>query len=261
MIPRFNTPHRTVIDLVTGHFHERRGYSIWRENGTGDWLIIYTVGGMGRFGHAGGEILASAGDVVILRPKTLHDYGVEKTLRKWELLWAHFQPRPHWIEWLGWPEVSPGLMRVRLDTGTRGAVKRELRTMHAAATGAARSRTALAMCALERAILLCDAANPLAGQSSLDPRVQAAMEYLCRNLAGQVHLSASRLAHLFRAQTGTTPQQFLEVQRLDRAKQLLALTPHSIKEVAHLVGFANPFYFTMRFKRYTGQSPRAWRRG
>ena len=35
--------------------------------------------------------------------------------QRWDLLWTHFHPRPNWIEWLNWPEVSPGLMRLRLE--------------------------------------------------------------------------------------------------------------------------------------------------
>ena len=74
---------------------------------------------------------------------------------------------------------------------------------------------------------------------------EAPMEFLCRHLAepvslealaGHVNLSASRFSHLFREQAGVTPQQFLETQRLSRAKQLLELTPHAIKQIAHEVG-------------------------
>jgi AraC family transcriptional regulator of arabinose operon len=72
-------------------------------------------------------------------------------------------------------------------------------------------------------------------------------------------MSVSRVAHLFREQVGVTPQQFLERQRMERASQLLEMTALSVKEIAHQVGFENPFYFTLRFKRQTGQSPTAFR--
>ena len=57
-----------------------------------------------------------------------------------------------------------------------------------------------------------------------------------------------------------TPQQFLEQQRLDRARQLLELSGRSIGDIAADVGFDNPFYFTLRFKRLTGLSPRDYRK-
>ena len=46
--------HPEVVHLVTGHFHETAGYATWRARGTTDWLLIATLGGGGRFGHAGG---------------------------------------------------------------------------------------------------------------------------------------------------------------------------------------------------------------
>ena len=79
-------------------------------------------------------------------------------------------------------------------------------------------------------------------------------------LADMAELSVSRLAHLFREQVGMTPQQFLEQQRLERARQLLELSGRSIGDIAGDVGFDNPFYFTLRFKKLTGLSPRDYRK-
>ena len=274
-------PYPRVIQLVTGHFHQGSGYFAWRSRGTSDWLLIYTVAGKGRFGfrrhrqrsYSGnqidGEIVAQTGDIVLLKPGTLHDYGVEPALRHWELLWTHFHPRPEWLELMRWPEVSPGLMRLTpQNRESRRKIVSRFRDVHRLATGAMRRRDVFAMNALEELLLWCDAENPSSEQSQLDERIRETMEYMCRNLAEKINLtrlaeisrlSVSRLAHLFRDQAGTTPQQFLELQRLNRARQLLELTPMSVKEIAYEVGFENPFYFTLRFKRQTGQSPRAYR--
>jgi AraC family transcriptional regulator of arabinose operon len=266
------TPSPVIPDLLTGHFRERQGYAVWRPNGTDDWLLIYTIGGAGYFGGAGGpRLVATAGDFVLLRPGTLHDYGIDASAGRWELLWAHFHPRPHWLEWLAWPEPSPGLMRLAPgDTPLRRRVVARFADLHRLATGPHRRRAALAMNALEELLLWCDTQNPRSTESRLDPRVLDAMNVMCRRLdeklalaevADAAGLSASRLSHLFKQQAGTTPQQFLEHQRLTRAMQLMEMTPLSIKEIAKQVGFENPFYFTLRFKRHTGKSPREYRRG
>lgn len=270
-----------MMQLLTGHFRQGRGYSAWRSNGTADWLLIYTVAGKGRFGYRkadprprggcgiDGEIVAAAGDIVLIKPGTLHDYGVESTLQHWELLWTHFHPRPDWLEFLNWPQAAPGLMRLTLQNpATRKKAAARFRDVHSLATGAQRRREIFAMNALEELLLWCDTENPASEQSRLDSRIRDAMDYMCRKMNEKINLtklsqvsrlSVSRLAHLFRQQAGTTPQQFLEQQRLGRARQLLELTPMSIKEVAFEVGFENPFYFTLRFKRQTGVSPRAYR--
>lgn len=270
MTPKTNTPHQTTASLVTGHFFQTGGYAAWRERGTDDWLLIYTLGGRGRFGHRGGQMRAEPGDMVLLRPGTLHDYGVEPELRRWELLWTHFQPRPAWHEWLIWPEIAPGLMRIQLeDTALRERAVAHLWEAHRLATGALPRREMFALNALEASLLWCDAQNPLSAQARLDSRVREAMDYLCRNLDAKItletlasasHLSVSRFAHLFREQAGMTPQQFLERQRLSRARQLLERTGQTVQAIAAEVGFDNPFYFTLRFKKHTGLSPRDYRK-
>ncbi|HZP81534.1 MAG TPA: arabinose operon transcriptional regulator AraC [Chthonomonadaceae bacterium] len=266
---RAETPHPAIIQLVTGHFHERKGYASWRTHGTNDWLLVYTLDGRGRFGYTDGEIIAQPGDMVLIRPGTLHDYGVEPTRHYWELLWTHFHPRPEWHEWLDWPEEAPGLMRLCLeDRDIRERIVAAFFEAHHLATGALRRRETFAMNALETVLLWCDTQNPRSQQSRLDGRVRLAMDYLCRNLAEKITLdtlaersglSVSRLAHLFRQQVGMTPLQFLELQRLDRARQLLELTSRSVQAIATELGFDSPFYFTARFKRQTGLSPRAYR--
>ena len=273
-LPKTEGRHPEVIHLVTGHFQETTGYETWRARGTADWLLIATLEGSGRFSHAGGEFTTGPGDLTLYRPGTRHDYGVAPGPGHWELLWTHFHPRTEWTQNLVWPEAAPGLMCLHLEAGeVRRRVWDRFHEAHSLATGALASsprlREAFAMNALEACLLWCDTQNPLSEFSRIDSRVRAAMEYMTRRLAESIMLDAvahscglsvSRLAHLFRAQVGLTPQQFLEGQRLDRARQLLELTPRPVGAIAAEVGYENPFYFTLRFKRATGLSPRDYRK-
>ncbi len=258
----------TVPQILVGHFRQSGNYRSWRSRGTGDWLLIATVHGAGRFGYGPGELTAGPGDVVLLKPGTPHDYSVAASPGHWELLWAHVHPRVYWLQWLHWPKVAEGLLKLHV---ARPALrKRIFQRWEEARRLASRPRVgeALAMNALEQILIWCDAANPHSEQSRLDARIVQVMN----QLAGQLHLpwnaekmgelaglSASRLTHLFAQQTGTTPQQYLQRQRLLRARQLLSLTDRSIKSIAYEVGYANPFYFSLRFKRLTQQNPTAFR--
>jgi AraC family transcriptional regulator of arabinose operon len=262
-----------VAPIVTGSFEEAPTYSTWRPHGTQDHLLILTVGGAGRFGFGSGHLIASPGDVVVLRPGATHDYRTARGAPGWALLWTHFLARPHWLEWLAaLPEAAPGLYHLALgaDSADRAAVEDSLNTMHRYAIGGLARRTEFAMNALETALLLCDAANPhTAARGTLDDRILKAMELLrgpwlahavsLPELAHEVGFSPSRLSHLFKAQTGRTPGQFQEEERIVRARQLLTLTNRSITAIAEEVGFASPFYFTLRFKKRMGQSPRDFR--
>jgi AraC family transcriptional regulator of arabinose operon len=270
LVERTEAIRPVIRHLVMGHFNERRGYATWRAHGTTDWLLIATVSGSGRFGFHGGEVRTVPGELTLLHPNTLHDYGIAPPSASWELLWAHFHPHPHWLEWLDWPQIAPGLVHLTLDTAPlRTEILTKLDEALRHTTGAHRRREEFAMNSLETALLLCDTVNPRQGQPVLDSRVRTAMDYLCRNysrnlsldqLGAVVGLSGSRLGHLFRKQVGLTPVQFLERQRLDRACQLLEFSARPIHAIAEELGFENPFYFTLRFKRHLGQSPRDYRK-
>lgn len=269
MPARANTPAPPPGMLVTGHFHKGPRYSTYRAQGTRDWLLTYTLSGHGRYGHEGGDFVTRPGDLVLMRPGVRHDYGTAKGAAHWEPLWAHFIPRPGWLPWLDWPEVAPGILHLALrghESATRLAGRfRDLVRLNA---GPSRQREALALNALEEMLLWCDLANPRRETAGLDSRIRRSLDFICERfaepvsvarIAAQCGLSPSRFAHLFRRQTGETPQRYVELQRLNRARQLLEFTQEPIGDIARSVGYDNPFYFTLRFKRHNGASPRAWR--
>ena len=73
-------------------------------------------------------------------------------------------------------------------------------------------------------------------------------------------LSVSRLSYRFKTEVGQTPMQFLETQRMTRARQLLQLTNRPVAAIALEVGFESPIHFSLRFRKAIGVSPRAFRR-
>jgi AraC family transcriptional regulator, arabinose operon regulatory protein len=255
--------------LTTGFYRMRNRYFAWREKGTSDWLLIFTVAGKGRFGHLRGEIVSQPGDIILIRPQTRHDYGLENTLRRWDLLWAHFIPRAGWFPLLNWPEEAKGLMRLHLgDEDIVQKVRKRFLEVNRLAHDSLSNGEAFAMNALEEVLLWCDRANPESKTLRLDLRVRRTLDYLYQNfenpisipgLAKRSGLSTSRFAHLFREQVGSSPGQFLERHRLNQARQFLEFTQYSVTEIAYKVGFQNPFYFSLRFKQETGLSPRAYR--
>ena len=79
----------------------------------------------------------------------------------------------------------------------------------------------------------------------------------------ELHLNSNYARDLFSKNVGCTPLQFLMEKRLDYAKQLLAsrsLSNYSIREIAYMCGFSDPYYFSRVFRKYVGVSPREWER-
>jgi AraC family transcriptional regulator of arabinose operon len=79
-------------------------------------------------------------------------------------------------------------------------------------------------------------------------------------LAALVNLSPARFRHLFKAQYGVGPSQYLQNLRLRRARVLIERTFLSVKEVMALVGYNDPSHFSRDFRRVHGVSPSELRR-
>ncbi len=73
------------------------------------------------------------------------------------------------------------------------------------------------------------------------------------------NLSPYYFVRLFKKETGATPHQYLVNRRIEKAKQLLKLSSHSITEICFLCGFSNHSHFAKVFKRKTGTSPLKFR--
>jgi len=269
-MPRRETSRPVLTHgLVPGQMVFAPGRRAYRRRGTTDWLLMVTLGGRGLLIHAGGRLRPGPGEVVLYEPRTHHDYGSGPDT-SWEIIWAHFLARPEWSAWLRWPVVSPGLRRLRVaDARVFAAVVQGMKAVVARYASPYRHDRALALTALEEVILRCDSCNPEGETTRLDARVRKAMEFMCANVrrrlrdgdvAAACGLSVSRLVHLFREQTGSSVQQFLEQQRMRQARERLAMTSEPISAIAYALGYENPFYFSRRFTRHAGVCPREYRR-
>ncbi|MHC4886483.1 MAG: helix-turn-helix domain-containing protein [Planctomycetota bacterium] len=79
-------------------------------------------------------------------------------------------------------------------------------------------------------------------------------------VARQVGLNRSRFYEQFGLETGVTPSDYLSRLRCSRAARALRETEESVTTIAHAHGFATSQYFATCFRRYTGMSPREYRR-
>ena len=102
----------------------------------------------------------------------------------------------------------------------------------------------------------------------MDHRVKELIESLRSNPGREVPademalllgLSVSRLYHLFRNETGTTPGRYQQRLRIERACSLLESTHLSVKEIVAQVGASDLSHFIRDFKKARGVSPKRYR--
>ncbi|MGW7686786.1 helix-turn-helix domain-containing protein [Kribbella sp. NPDC054772] len=80
------------------------------------------------------------------------------------------------------------------------------------------------------------------------------------DLARRANTSPRHLGRQFRAVTGQTPLQWLLIQRVRRAQQLLEATDHGIEAVAAAAGLGTATTLRRHFKRVVGVPPDSYRR-
>ena len=78
--------------------------------------------------------------------------------------------------------------------------------------------------------------------------------------AKQNHVSTNWFIRNFKMYTGTTPKQFILQKRINNAETLLQNKQYNIKEIAQIIGYDNPLYFSRIFQRTKGISPSEYRK-
>ncbi|WP_313731487.1 helix-turn-helix domain-containing protein [Cohnella nanjingensis] len=246
--------------IFAGHFNEADRYVTNRPEGMADWLLVYTLEGEGYFRTPSGETRCTAGDVCLLRGGVPHQYGTAPECR-WNLIWSHF---PYLTETKYVPDAD--LLRISLgDEHSRNRVYRALRNV----LQDSRERRSLweQLCENEiRGVLLLMAEQ---SRKKADPRVEETLHYLSRHMgdtlrveeiARAIGLSASRLSHLFKQETGSTLMDTLNEMRIRQAALLMKLSGRTATEAATDVGFRNYNHFASVFRRQMGVNPGEYRR-
>jgi len=97
-------------------------------------------------------------------------------------------------------------------------------------------------------------------------RIGFAVDYIKNNLhqklsidsiAKLAYVSKSNFFKMFKDELGTSPNEFILQERINRAKELL-VNQNSIKETAYQTGFSDTNYFTRVFKQLVGITPKSF---
>jgi len=258
--------------VLAGHVTPCYRREILRPEGTRDWMLAFTLKGRAFFKQPAARVEVGAGDVLLAEPGAYMHYAPARDTGGWDCLWAHFNPRPGWLEALKLPRVGRGLYRLHVVSARDRkpldlALRRCIEYSGAAYGGYAQE---LALAALEEVVFLIARETARAGGGKpLSPVVRRVVDVLNERmaeghslaaLAREAHLSPSRLTHRFKAETGESVIGYLLKLRLRRAAQMLQEPGRSIKEVAFAVGFRSPFYFSRQFRSHFHASPLDYQR-
>ncbi|MDD2707098.1 MAG: AraC family transcriptional regulator [Verrucomicrobiae bacterium] len=228
----------------------------------GQYAAVAIETGSGRLFMQGKAVMSlRAGDVIMLSPRQPAAYHASP-------VWTS-----RWVVWNGaemslWEKSGLACFKHPVIHGGDAVVTRAFRRLDELlrledGTAAVERKSVLMEMALGLSRL---AGGKNAGRGDdLAARVAAFMEerfqeqLSVENLARRFHASSSQLRRLFKARIGWTPNEYANVIRVTKAKELLS-QGMTIKEAAAQTGFDDCFYFMRVFKRVAGVTAGCFRR-
>lgn len=253
---------RGLFPTDAGYFPEARSHGIKRPNGVDTAILIVCRAGRGWMRLRGERREIRADEAGILAPNEPHAYGADSA-SPWTIQWVHFtgSALSAWWKYLRLPPEGGVL---RLAPG--GAERLDLFRVHEAlARGYGERNLLRASAALRWG--LSNLGSEESGGSAREAvgRVESWMREhtgsraTLAELACHASLSPSHFSALFRERYGFAPLDYFFRLKIRRACTLLDSTDWSIARVANELGFEDPLYFSRRFHKVMGLSPREYR--
>lgn len=224
--------------------------------------------GKAHFYFHGQEKIVTAGNIVIYRPKEeqrYYYYGVDHT----EVYWVHFTGN----------NVKNILRQYGINddmhvihTGTSLEFKNIFLQIIQELKLCKEDYKELTVLYLKHLLILIHrilTAKPRGKSHLFMAEMDYAVQYFYKNYHKPIniedfstsqHMSISWFIRNFKEYTGSTPTQYLLSLRISNAQTLLETTTYNVTEIANIVGYENPLYFSRIFKKQSGVSPSEFRK-
>jgi len=79
------------------------------------------------------------------------------------------------------------------------------------------------------------------------------------DIASALSVSTTYLSRVFREAEQISLKQYIQKERIERAKNLLRCSNDSIQSISHCLGFVSQSHFTECFRKVTGLTPLKYR--
>ena len=240
----------------------------WRPKGRLDYQLLYIVSGKTHFFFNGKERIVTAGHMVLIPPRKeqRYDYfGAEKP----EVYWVHFTGS----------EVKNILRKYEIPmddpvfysgaSSTYAYLFKEM--IHELQTCRTGFEELLTM--YLRQIFLLVQRTRQEQRPTVSTYIQEEMEYARRyfnehynepisiqDYAESRNMSVCYFQRNFKQIVNHTPMQYLLTIRVNNATSLLETTDYSMAEIAAIVGYEDPLYFSRLFRKLKGVSPSEYRK-
>ena len=253
----------------TYRLNHQRILPTYRPRGRKDFQLLYVASGCAHFHfeNVENDTIVTAGTMVLFRPKEFQKYeyyGKDKT----EVFWIHFTGS----------DVTNILRKNGISDDMRmfyvGTSLEYERIFKKIILELQRSQYDYEECInlLLREMLIMIHRDTVREHrfknEYLDAEMELAVQYFNERYNTEINIEAyarskgmsvSWFIRNFKKYTGTTPMQFIVSIRMNNAQSLLERTECSVNEIARIVGYDNPLYFSRLFHKTKGISPSQYR--
>lgn len=240
----------------------------WNPKGRIDYQLLYVAAGKTHFFINGAEHIVTAGHMVLYKPKEEQKYDYY-AVDKPEVYWVHFTgsnvknilrhydiPMDEHIFYCGTPSTYTMLFKQMIQEFQTCRVGYE---------------ELLEMCLRELLLVVqrTRLEKPSIVPTQVQEEMEAARQYFhehyneqinIEEFAQSMHSSISLFMRNFKKVFNTSPKQYILNLRMNNAQNLLETTSYSIAEIAAIVGYDNPYYFSRLFHKQKGQPPTDYRK-
>lgn len=246
-----------------GFYPNAKNHYRRRIKGINEHILIYCINGCGTIQLGDNIYQLEQHSYFVIKAHTSHTYWASER-DPWSIYWLHFGgKRSLCFEEFFCRVIKTG-NPVNSRTDDRIKLFNELLT--ALELGFSRENinySNLCLSSLLASFFYMETYMGVKGYKSTNPVDQSIafmQENISRNLtisdiAESVRLSESHFSRIFRNRTGTSPLEYFIQMRMQEAVRLITSKPLKIKEVAYMLGYTDPYYFTRIFTKYTGCSP------
>ena len=239
----------------------------WRPKGRLDYQLLYIVSGKGHFYFHGEERVVYAGRMVLIQPRQEQRYeyfGEDKP----EVYWVHFTGSDvkNILRSYNIPMDDPIFYSGASSTYSY-LFKEMIHELQTCKTGYEDLLTMYL-----RQIFLLVQRTRQEERPTVSTYIQEEMEFARRyfnehynepisiqEYAESRNMSVCYFQRNFKQIVKHTPMQYLLTIRVNNAASLLETTDYSMAEIAAIVGYEDPLYFSRLFRKIKGVSPRDYR--
>lgn len=260
---------RSIIVTSCGYYrvYSRPKVSTERPNGRRDYQLLYMASGKGHFYFDGKEHIISEGNMILFRPgeaQMYYYYAPEKT----EVYWVHFTgcDVDTILDYYKLPE-SENVFYTGTSPDYQWIYRQIIQELQLCRPNYEEMMTLL----LRQIFLLINryVQEGMKAGSEVQNEIDKATHYFIDNFnkpinieeyARSRHMSTNWFIRSFKQILKMTPMQYILSLRMSNAQSLLDNEEYSISEIAQLVGYDNPLYFSRLFHKHLGVSPSDYRK-